>query len=123
MKNSKVPTDGQTKGLVSGFAETITKIGTHGPRPFGLGLSHGSMFTLVYRPTNPDDQQPHDQDELYVAMQGHGTLVVEDERHPFNTGDMLFVPARAVHRFEDFTGDLLLWAVFWGPKGGESTSD
>ncbi len=109
----------QSKGLVSDFQKTIAKIGTHGPRPFGLGLAHGSMYTLLYRPPNPDDQQPHAQDELYIAMSGSGTLVVDDERHPFGTGDMLFVPAKAVHRFEDFTDDLLLWAVFYGPNGGE----
>jgi mannose-6-phosphate isomerase-like protein (cupin superfamily) len=110
---------GKTKGLVSRFEETVAKIGTHGPRPFGLGLAHGSMFTLLYRPPTPDDQEPHAQDELYVVMKGSGTLVVEEEQHPFGTGDMLFVPAHAVHRFEDFTEDLLLWAIFWGPVGGE----
>ena len=48
-------------GLVSDYQETIGKIGSHGPRPYGLGLAHGSMFTLVYRPPDPDDQEPHDQ--------------------------------------------------------------
>ena len=52
-------------------------------------------------------------------MNGGGTLIVADERHPFETGDMLFVPAQAEHRFEDCTGGLMLWAVFYGPKGGE----
>jgi mannose-6-phosphate isomerase-like protein (cupin superfamily) len=108
-----------TQGMVSSFRDTVAKIGTHGPRPVGMGLAHGSMYTLVYRPPQPDDQQPHAQDELYVVMQGRGVLVVADERHPFETGDMLFVPAHAVHRFEDFTDDLLLWVIFWGPEGGE----
>ena len=108
-----------TRGLVSDFQETIAKIGTHSPRPVGLGLAHGSMYTLLYRPHNPDDQQPHEQDELYIVMSGSGAFVVEDERYAFGTGDMLFAPAYAVHRFEDFTDDLLLWVVFYGPKGGE----
>ena len=115
MSQEKTP-----KGLVSHFQETVANIGTHSPRPVGLGLAHGSMYSLIYRPHNPDDQQPHEQDELYIAMSGSGTFVVDDERHPFGTGDMLFVPAHAVHRFEDFTDDLLLWVVFYGPKGGES---
>ncbi len=112
-------TDNKPKGMVSSFKETVDKIGTHSLRPVGLGLAHGSMYTLVYRPPTSDDQQPHTQDELYVVMQGSGTLVVEAERHTFDIGDMLFVPARAVHRFEDFSDDLLLWAIFWGPEGGE----
>ena len=111
--------ESKTKGIVSDYQETIAKIGTHEPRPYGLGLAHGSMYTLVYRPPDPDDQQPHEQDELYIPMNGSGTLVVDNERHPFKTGDMLFVPAHAEHRFEDFTDGLMLWAVFYGPKGGE----
>ena len=117
-KPPSIPPD-RGDGLVSDYQETIGKIGTHGPRPYGLGLAHGSMFTLVYRPPDPDDQEPHDQDELYIPMNGSGTLSVDGERHPFKTGDMLFVPAHAEHRFEDFTEGLMLWAIFYGPKGGE----
>ena len=111
--------DNRPKGMVSKYAETIAKIGSHGPRPFGLGLAHGSMFTLVFRPPQPDVHEPHDQDEIYIAMEGRGTLVVEDERLPFEKGDLLFVPAHAEHRFEECRGDTLLWVIFWGPKGGE----
>jgi hypothetical protein len=32
----------------------------------------------------------------------------------------LFVPAGAEHRFEDFTDDLTVWVVFYGPEGGEA---
>ena len=38
----------------------------------------------------------------------------------FGPGDVLFVPARSEHRFEDFSDDLGLWVVFWGPAGGEA---
>ena len=29
------------------------------------------------------------------------------------------LPAGAVHRFHDFTPDFAVWAVFYGPEGGE----
>jgi hypothetical protein len=29
------------------------------------------------------------------------------------------VPAGVVHRFEEFTEDLVVWVVFYGPEGGE----
>jgi hypothetical protein len=32
---------------------------------------------------------------------------------------MLFVPAGVVHRFEDFSDDLAIWVMFYGPEGGE----
>jgi hypothetical protein len=37
----------------------------------------------------------------------------------FGPGDALFAAAGEVHRFEDFTEDLLGWVVFYGPEGGE----
>lgn len=116
-------TDHKRKGMVSKYADTIAKIGTHGPRPFGLGLAHGSMFTVVFKPPQPDVHEPHDQDEIYIAMEGKGTLIVEDERLAFDAGDLLFVPAHAEHWFEECSDDTLLWVIFWGPKGGETDKE
>jgi mannose-6-phosphate isomerase-like protein (cupin superfamily) len=39
-------------------------------------------------------------------------------RHEFGPGDVMFVPAGVVHRFENFTNDFLVWVVFCGPEGG-----
>lgn len=80
---------------------------------------HGTMTLKVYAPRGSDPQQPHEQDEVYVVATGTGTFLVNDERVEFEPGDALFVPAGAVHRFEDFSGDLALWVVFYGPPGGE----
>jgi hypothetical protein len=59
--------------------------------------------------------------ELYVIARGSGTFVNGDGRHPFSSGDVLFVPAGASHRFEDFTDDFATWVIFYGPEGGERT--
>ena len=37
----------------------------------------------------------------------------------FGPGDLLFVPAGVEHRFEEFSDDLAVWVVFYGPDGGE----
>jgi mannose-6-phosphate isomerase-like protein (cupin superfamily) len=50
----------------------------------------------------PDRQQPHDDDELYVVLAGSGVLEAEGERFQVQEGDALFVPARAAHRFVDY---------------------
>ncbi len=42
----------------------------------------------------------------------HGTL---------GPDDVLFAPAGLPHRFEDFTDDLVVWVMFYGPEGGEAT--
>ena len=64
-------------------------------------------------------EQPHDRDEIYIVASGQGTFVRGEERVAFRANDMLFVPARMRHRFEDFSADFATWVVFWGPIGGE----
>lgn len=43
-----------------------------------------------------------------------------ERRDKFGPGDFLFAPAGLIHRFEDFTDDLVVWVLFYGPEGGES---
>jgi len=71
-------------------------------------------FALLPRPTTP-----HDQDEVYVIIRGRGVFLHDGKRDPFGPGDLLFVAAGTDHRFEDFTEDLAVWVVFYGPGGGE----
>ncbi len=85
-------------------------------------IRHGTMRVGVYAPTPRDPQTPHDQNEIYIVVSGTGTFVKGGERRPFGPGDLIFVEAGAVHRFEDFTTDFATWVVFWGPKGGEAAA-
>jgi mannose-6-phosphate isomerase-like protein (cupin superfamily) len=84
-------------------------------------LGHGSMEVKIYAPRGTDPQTPHTRDELYVVVSGSGEFVHGPERHPFGPGDVMFVPAGVEHRFEDFTDDLAVWVVFYGPEGGEGS--
>lgn len=88
-------------------------------RRFVEMIRHGSMSVEWYAPVGVDPQQPHERDELYVVMRGSGMFLVGGETQPFGPGDVLFVPAGAVHRFFDFTDDFGTWVVFYGPPGGE----
>ncbi len=90
-----------------------------GSKPFVEQLTRGTLRVGLYAPRGEDPQQPHDQDEVYVVLSGQGTFLNGDERRPFQPGDVLFVPATVVHRFEDFTDDFYAWVVFYGPPGGE----
>jgi mannose-6-phosphate isomerase-like protein (cupin superfamily) len=47
----------------------------------------------------PDRQQPHADDEVYVVLDGSGVLEVSGESVPVQEGDAVFVEARAEHRF------------------------
>ena len=81
---------------------------------------HGTLSVELYAPRGTDPQSPHTRDEVYVVVQGTGFFRNGDARHPFAAGDLLFVPAGVVHRFEEFSADLAVWVVFYGPEGGEA---
>jgi mannose-6-phosphate isomerase-like protein (cupin superfamily) len=82
-------------------------------------LRHASLEVRWYAPKGGDTQLPHDRDEVYVVASGRGYFVRGTERVPFEPGDMLFVPAKMAHRFEDFSPDFATWVLFYGPAGGE----
>ena len=87
---------------------------------YGVLLEHGTMELGYYRPKDCDEQEPHDQDELYIVHTGAGVFQRGDERIDFGPGDALFVPAHMEHRFVEFSADFAAWVVFYGPRGGES---
>jgi mannose-6-phosphate isomerase-like protein (cupin superfamily) len=60
------------------------------------GLQIG-VYVLVA--PEPDRQQPHADDEVYIVLEGSGTLDVEDERVELREGQATFVPAGAKHQF------------------------
>ena len=47
----------------------------------------------------PDHQQPHADDEVYIVLEGWGTLDVEGTSIPLEPGRAAFVPAGAQHQF------------------------
>jgi mannose-6-phosphate isomerase-like protein (cupin superfamily) len=63
------------------------------------GLEIG-VYVLVA--PEPDRQQPHEDDEVYVVLEGSGRLQVEDESTDVREGSAIFVPAGAEHRFTGY---------------------
>jgi mannose-6-phosphate isomerase-like protein (cupin superfamily) len=102
-------------------------------------MRHGSMELRWYAPQGSDPQLPHDRDELYFIVSGHGVFMRAEEKLPFGEdrtmllggvrrvsvqpGDALFVPAGTEHRFESMSSDFGAWIVFYGPEGGERPCD
>jgi len=87
---------------------------------YAEGFEHGTMSLGFYAPVGSDPQQPHDQDEIYIVHSGTSAFTLGDRTLSLAAGDAVFVPAGAVHRFQDFSPDFGAWVVFWGPDGGES---
>jgi mannose-6-phosphate isomerase-like protein (cupin superfamily) len=82
-------------------------------------LRHGSLRVGLYAPRGDDPQEPHAQDEVYIVLAGTGWFVNGAARDRFAPGDVLFVPAGAPHRFEEFSAEFRTWVIFYGPSGGE----
>jgi mannose-6-phosphate isomerase-like protein (cupin superfamily) len=102
--------------------EAMTQLpGPRGERSVAV-LEHGSLLIKVYAPRSHDLQTPHTRDEVYVVAQGSGEFVSDQGRQRFGPHDLLFAPAGVEHRFENFTDDLIVWVMFYGPEGGEAAA-
>ncbi len=76
------------------------------------GLEVG-VYVLVA--PEPDRQQPHEDDELYVVLEGSGVLEVEGVETPVREGSAVFVEAGADHRFTGYEG-LSVLVIFSKPR-------
>jgi len=65
----------------------------------------------------PDRQQPHEDDELYIVLEGHGTLDVEGETLSLREGETAFVPAGAEDRFTGYEQLSVLVVFARGSRG------
>ena len=76
------------------------------------GLELG-VYVLVA--PEPDRQQPHEDDEVYLVLEGSGVLDVDGESIPVREGHSVFVEAGADHRFTAYE-QLALFVVFTRPR-------
>jgi mannose-6-phosphate isomerase-like protein (cupin superfamily) len=115
----------KSKELKTTLAENLAKLPLPATAKWPEGvwdvaaLAHGTMSVILFTPRGKDYQTLHEQDELYFIVQGTSEFVMNDERFLCAAGDVLFVPANVIHRFENFSDDFQTWAVFYGPQGGE----
>lgn len=65
------------------------------------GLKVG-IYVLVA--PEPDHQEAHQDDELYVVLEGRGVLTIEGEPIAVKEGKAVFVPAGVDHRFTGYEG-------------------
>jgi mannose-6-phosphate isomerase-like protein (cupin superfamily) len=87
--------------------------------PFVSMLQHGTMQLKYYAPELIDKQAPHKQDEIYVIASGNAIFYRNEEGVNCKIGDVLFVPAKMEHHFENFSEDFATWVIFYGKEGGE----
>jgi len=106
---------------------TVADALAHLPGPegkrFAAIFKHGTLLIEIYAPRGADPQEPHTRDEVYFVASGSGEFVCGDTRQSFGPTDLLFASAGVEHRFENFTDDLAVWVIFYGPEGGEPAGE
>jgi mannose-6-phosphate isomerase-like protein (cupin superfamily) len=78
-----------------------------------------SMSVGLYAlPAGSDDpQQPHQEDEVYYIISGHGSIRVGGEDREVKPESVVFVAAGVEHYFHTITEDLKI-LVFFAPAEG-----
>ena len=84
---------------VEAVKERLSEAGGYEVVHSSPGLEIG-VYVLVA--PEPDRQQPHDDDEIYIVLEGNGVLDVEGAKVELREGHALFVPANAEHRFSGY---------------------
>lgn len=107
------------RGRRVSVGEALSRLPGEGGARFVEMFRHGTLSVEIYNPRGVDPQTPHTRDEVYIVVSGSGWFVNGPRRERFGVGDFLFVPAGVVHRFEEFSDDLVVWVIFYGPEGGE----
>lgn len=101
-------------GFICTVAEARARLPqTSSPLRFVELFDLGPVLVEFYAPQGEDVQTPHDKDEIYVIATGSGVFLNGELQQPFNTGDVLFVPAHQPHRFIEFTADFQAWVLFF----------
>lgn len=103
--------------------EALAKLPTSEGKLTAEMFRRGDLQVKIYAPHGTDPQTPHTRDEIYFVAHGEGLYVCGEVRQPFGPGDFLFAPAGMRHRFEDFSDDLAVWVVFFGPEGGRKAGE
>lgn len=85
--------------------DKASEILKNSPDIFRTFFEHGTLSLELYKPDLIDKQQPHERDEIYIIAGGNARFELENEITEVKTGDFLFVPAKARHRFIDFSND------------------
>lgn len=101
-------------------ADALNQLPSPEGKRFATIFEHGTLAVEIYAPQGTDPQQPHSRDEVYFVASGTGEYVCGGSRQAFRPTDLLFAAAGVAHRFENFTDDLAVWVLFYGPEGGEN---
>jgi mannose-6-phosphate isomerase-like protein (cupin superfamily) len=59
-----------------------------------------------------DNQSPHEDDEIYLVLSGKARMKIESTERAVKPGTLIYVKAKAEHRFFEIEEDLTLLVMF-----------
>lgn len=85
--------------------------------PIGSGYCIVHPFTKTLAHIN----QPDDEDELFVGIQGQALVVIDGKEYPFTQGDQVFIP-RGSHHYVRNNSDksFHFFTVWWNQAGARA---
>jgi mannose-6-phosphate isomerase-like protein (cupin superfamily) len=86
-------------------------------------LNLPSLSMGVYHlPAGTNDREthtPHDRDEIYIGIRGHGRLTADGEEFAIESNTIVLVKAGIEHYFHDITDDLTVLVFFAAEPSGK----
>jgi len=78
------------------------------------GTQHSIMVEQTFPKGGTTGLHLHEQgDELFYVVSGNGFATLDKTEEPIGTGDVIFVPAEAIHRIRNMNNDVPLIVLFF----------
>lgn len=102
--------------LVFQLPEIMAKLDAGSTRFQEILRTPSLSCSLYHIPAGSKEMQSaHEEDELYLVLEGRARLRVEDEDHRVEKGTMMYVRTACDHAFFDIEEDLTVLAFFGTP--------
>ncbi|HBD11574.1 MAG TPA: cupin domain-containing protein [Porticoccaceae bacterium] len=100
--------------------KALTARGHQGNVDYQEFLREPTMSCGIYyvKAGSTDMQGYHDEDELYVVIEGRGSLRVGDEAREVGPGAIMYVRASEEHAFFEVQEDMTMLVLFAAPRSG-----
>ncbi len=126
--SASVQPDNATPANIKCFSQQALhyEYGLDGIRTFpweNVNTPVGSGYCIVrpFTETLPHINQPDDEDELFVGIQGQALVVIDGKEYPFTQGDQVFIPRGSHHYVRNNTDESFhFFTVWWNQAGARA---
>jgi methionyl-tRNA synthetase len=77
-----------------------------------LNTPFGSAWGFI-EPANSSEPHQHHEHEVFILMEGKGTVLIEDEVNNVVKGDTIYIPPFSNHILKNDSDDTLVFLTIW----------